>query len=105
MLQMARKAGPAVDLHEQIWQLDQRKACVDQRFQGCQRGLLVLRLEQINRRGLSLARFLEVALEIANRVIACVEIAERVAVIVSACSKIGAILPDPTQIGPAGIRA
>ena len=31
MLQMAREAGPTIDLHEQIWQLDQRKARVNQR--------------------------------------------------------------------------
>ena len=31
MLQMAREAGPTVDLHERIWQLDHRKARVNQR--------------------------------------------------------------------------
>ena len=54
---------------------------------------------QVDRGGLSLARFFEMTLEVPNRVIARVGVAERVAVIVHICLEIGAILPDPTQIG------
>jgi len=60
---------------------------------------------QINRCGLSFARFLEMALEIPNRVITPVGIAERAAVIVHACCQIGAILSDPPKVGPARVRA
>ena len=54
---------------------------------------------------LSLARFLEMTLEIPNCVITPVGIAERVAVIVHACCQIGAILSDPPKVGPAGVQA
>src|SRR5882724_4546199 len=59
---------------------------------------------QDSRGGLSLARFLEMTLEIPNRVMARVWIAERVAVIVRTRSEIGAISPDPTQISPTSVQ-
>jgi hypothetical protein len=46
MLQVAGKAGPAVDFHEQIGQLDQRQARVDQVFQSHERRWFVRRVKR-----------------------------------------------------------